>query len=74
MKFEGSNLANKAHKLFNNNSGFPLTCMAVDAKGDLLATGAENGSISIFRFAPMTLATDDLYSLNCFMVWLSFWK
>jgi hypothetical protein len=48
-KFEGSNLANKAHRLYSNNSGSPLTCLAVDARGDLLASGAENGSVCIYK-------------------------
>ena len=48
-KFEGSNLANKAHRLFNHHNGSALNSLAVSADGHLLISGAENGSICVYK-------------------------
>ena len=48
-KFEGSNLANKAHRLFNHHGGSALNSLAVSADGQLLISGAENGTICVYR-------------------------
>lgn len=55
-KFEGSNLANKAHRMFSHHSGSPLNSLAVSADGETLASGAENGTICIYRTDTQTVS------------------
>lgn len=41
---------NRAQSLFSSKDQSPLTCMSVDPKGEIIAFGAENGLISIYKY------------------------
>ncbi len=47
---EGSNLVNRAHRIYNSHESSGLTALAVCAcSGGLMATAAEDGSLHITR-------------------------
>jgi hypothetical protein len=50
QKMEGSNLVNRAHKMFPNQDRSPLTALSVCGTTELFAAAAESGLLSINRY------------------------
>jgi hypothetical protein len=51
QKMEGSNLVNRAHKMFSSHDHSPLTALSVCGTTELFAAAAESGLICINRYA-----------------------
>lgn len=66
-KFEGSNRVNKHQRLFNHHNGSAINGLAVSADGQLLVSGAENGTISTYKYVLILLFKRERFLVNMFI-------